>query len=356
MRNERGIVLVLSLLIMTILLVMGVTFLSIALNEHNIARNYQNHTAAFYSAEAAVEVALNQLSVAPDPAVYGGFPTTAFGSGTYDASVVKIGDEFYRITGNGFAWKARSSVELIVRRNDLNIPFGGFGDLWFSIDNNAQIDSYDCDTLAVLPSGGDVVTNGDLMMDSNALVKGNAAAGGTITLIGNAQINGVQTTPAPAVEMPSVVVPGVAAGSLIITGGPVTLDAGTYIFDSVTIQPPGELIVNGAVKIYVLGLFDMDSNARANWAGDPKNLTVYSAYASLTDTDKAVNFNNGSQFVGSVVAPDGLVYLDNTSQVRGAAAGKWIRMDNNSRIRYPQCWENGANLKEFERLSWNQLR
>ena len=40
MRNERGFVLVLSLLIMTILLVMGVTFLSIALHEHNIARNY----------------------------------------------------------------------------------------------------------------------------------------------------------------------------------------------------------------------------------------------------------------------------------------------------------------------------
>ena len=107
---------------------------------------------------------------------------------------------------------------------------------------------------------------------------------------------------------------------------------------------------------YANGTFEQRITNSIQWAGDPKNLTVYSAYASLTDTDKAVNFNNGSQFVGSVVAPDGLVYLDNTSQVRGAAAGKWIRMDNNSRIRYPQCWENGANLKEFERLSWNQLR
>ena len=52
--NQRGIVLVLSLLIMTILSVLGLAFLATARTEDAIAVNYRNHTAAFYAAEAGL--------------------------------------------------------------------------------------------------------------------------------------------------------------------------------------------------------------------------------------------------------------------------------------------------------------
>ena len=59
--NQRGVVLILSLLIMTILLIMGVTFLQIALRESQIAANYRNHTASFYAAEAGLESGMTGL-------------------------------------------------------------------------------------------------------------------------------------------------------------------------------------------------------------------------------------------------------------------------------------------------------
>ena len=59
--NQRGIVLVLSLLIMTILSVLGLAFLATARTEDAIAVNYRNHTAAFYAAEAGLESGVSTL-------------------------------------------------------------------------------------------------------------------------------------------------------------------------------------------------------------------------------------------------------------------------------------------------------
>ncbi len=54
-KEQRGIVLILSLLVMTILAVLGLAFLAMARTEDAIASNYRNHTAAFYAAEAGLE-------------------------------------------------------------------------------------------------------------------------------------------------------------------------------------------------------------------------------------------------------------------------------------------------------------
>ena len=53
--EERGVVLILSLLVMIVLAVLGLAFLTTARTEDTIAANYRNHTAAFYAAEGGVE-------------------------------------------------------------------------------------------------------------------------------------------------------------------------------------------------------------------------------------------------------------------------------------------------------------
>ena len=52
--GQRGIVLILSLLVMTVLSILGLAFLATARTEDAIAVNYRNHTAAFYAAEAGL--------------------------------------------------------------------------------------------------------------------------------------------------------------------------------------------------------------------------------------------------------------------------------------------------------------
>ncbi|MBW8058457.1 MAG: hypothetical protein FVQ86_10660 [candidate division NC10 bacterium] len=59
--EQRGIVLILSLLVMTVLSVLGLAFLATARTENTVASNYRNHTAAFYAAEAGLESGVASL-------------------------------------------------------------------------------------------------------------------------------------------------------------------------------------------------------------------------------------------------------------------------------------------------------
>jgi len=60
-REQRGVVLVVALLVLTVLSVLGLAFLTTARTEDTIASNYRNHTAAFYAAEAGVESGVASL-------------------------------------------------------------------------------------------------------------------------------------------------------------------------------------------------------------------------------------------------------------------------------------------------------
>ncbi len=55
LKEQEGIVLILSLFVMAILSILGLAFLATATTEHTIATNYRNHTQAFYAAEAGLE-------------------------------------------------------------------------------------------------------------------------------------------------------------------------------------------------------------------------------------------------------------------------------------------------------------
>ena len=72
-QDQKGAVLMMSLLILTILLVQSIAFLAIAGTEDTIASNYRNHTQAFYTAEAGLESGLvdlrDLLATNPNPLV-----------------------------------------------------------------------------------------------------------------------------------------------------------------------------------------------------------------------------------------------------------------------------------------------
>ncbi len=61
LREDRGIVLVLSLMLLMVLSILGSAFLLLSGTEVTISRNSQVVTQAFYAAEAGIETALNNL-------------------------------------------------------------------------------------------------------------------------------------------------------------------------------------------------------------------------------------------------------------------------------------------------------
>lgn len=72
LHDERGIVLIISLLVLMVLSILGSVFLLLSGSEVTISRNSQVVTQAFYAAEAGIETALNNLPgtaaiAPPDP-------------------------------------------------------------------------------------------------------------------------------------------------------------------------------------------------------------------------------------------------------------------------------------------------
>ncbi len=61
LRNDRGIVLILVLMVIMVLSVMATSFLFLSGTEVNISRNSQVVTQSFYAAEAGIDTAINQL-------------------------------------------------------------------------------------------------------------------------------------------------------------------------------------------------------------------------------------------------------------------------------------------------------
>jgi type II secretory pathway pseudopilin PulG len=61
LRNDRGIVLILTLMVIMVLSVLATAFLFLSGTEINISRNSQVVTQAFYAAEAGIDTAINQL-------------------------------------------------------------------------------------------------------------------------------------------------------------------------------------------------------------------------------------------------------------------------------------------------------
>ncbi|MGH7480096.1 MAG: PilX N-terminal domain-containing pilus assembly protein [Candidatus Methylomirabilales bacterium] len=61
LKGQRGIVLIIAMLVMAILSILGLAFLMTAQTEEAIAANYRNHTVAFYAAEAGVESGVASL-------------------------------------------------------------------------------------------------------------------------------------------------------------------------------------------------------------------------------------------------------------------------------------------------------
>jgi Tfp pilus assembly protein PilX len=70
-KEQRGVVLIISLLVMLNLTILSLALLTTASTEDTIAANYRNHTAAFYGAEAGLEAGMvglrNLLGATPNP-------------------------------------------------------------------------------------------------------------------------------------------------------------------------------------------------------------------------------------------------------------------------------------------------
>jgi Tfp pilus assembly protein PilV len=116
----------------------------------------------------------------------------------------------------------------------------------------------------------------------------------------------------------------------------ITLQAGTYNFDTLYISNGAKLILpsNGSVVVNIHNAsnsstpLNQDGGTVANNGGDPNNLTfVYNG-------DKTINLNNGSNMFATIYAPHAKVIVGGNAGLYGAIVGSTFQFSGSGHIIY----------------------
>lgn len=135
MRDQRGVVLVIALLIMVVLSLLGVTFLTLSLHEHNVALNYVQNAQAFHWADGGLAVVQQQLKGEDDWVSLEG-ATFDCSDGEFQCAYTftQMEDDFAVATVEVSYRRATGWVQAGFRKFVLPIPEGGLTSLGQSSD------------------------------------------------------------------------------------------------------------------------------------------------------------------------------------------------------------------------------
>jgi alpha-tubulin suppressor-like RCC1 family protein len=194
---------------------------------------------------------------------------------------------------------------------------------------------------AVIANNGQVVLNSNTLVDSfqsslgpyggaNVGNHGNVRAATSIVLNSGAVVRGTLTPNSPA-GLQVIQPPGSATrlGNVVVNSGQtLTLQAGSYVASSLTLNGNSSLVVRGgAVLIWVTGFLNFNGAANAN--GVPANLQF------LVTGSQDVNVNSGSNLHGILYAPGAHVNLN--AQVFGSVVGDGVSLFNSGgQVHYDQ--------------------
>ncbi|MFH1678505.1 MAG: hypothetical protein ABH914_02670 [Candidatus Omnitrophota bacterium] len=97
--NKKGIILIVSYMVIGVLIVLGIGFIARTMTEANAAQRYAESVHAFWASEAAISQALTELRA--DPSVTGGSGSLSTSNSRYSFDVEDLGDTL-KVTAHGF--------------------------------------------------------------------------------------------------------------------------------------------------------------------------------------------------------------------------------------------------------------
>jgi hypothetical protein len=415
-KEERGSVLVLGVLIMTVLLIMAVPFLFQLSTENRLSEKSYRSLAAISLAEAGVERAIWELNHGDISTWSGDSDMRTMAISSFQAAGENvIGDIEIKVSdpeGENPIVEASGSVAHIgseevtgTIRVVLNgVPdmtklfdFGVFGDDGVELSSQAFIDSYDSRLGeyggANIGENGDTGTNathvGAIYLNSNARVYGDVISGPgsdpleVIVSRAQAQVTGESLALSSPKEMPSVPSPeGLPfQGSFILdsTNDVIISESGEYtsfmlddnskvtITEDVTLHITGDFsmlsnsqleIAEGvSVNIYLGGTFAQNSNTQINnLSMDPTKLMVFG-----TDSfNGEMEWNSNTDFYGAVYVPKASVDHNSYANFYGSIAGRYLGMSSNSRIHFDEALADleldmsNGEISAYAVRSWQQ--
>jgi hypothetical protein len=378
-RAEKGIVLVITLLVMTLLFIIGTAFLSISSTETLIAINERKRVQAFQLAEAGAERAIAELNI--NGAYPGSGGPQNLGLGTYTTTVTNLAPppgvvNPMQIISTGFVpngtvpLRATAKVQVQIQRGS-PFQFALFGlDLveFDTVVTGVEVDSYDSAqgpyNPATAGAEAHIHSNEDIQLDVNNTVNGNAEAVGTVTVGAGSTITGSTTEGVPSINVVTDIsypactnATGISPPAAFIfdpldcdltllAGATVTLDQGSHSFNKITMEAGSSLAVAGPVEIYMTGQFYAHDGVVVNTSQTPANLMIFSSYDGTdgNGTDALMMAPGSGEFYGGIYALNGEVEFNEGGwQIYGAIVAKYIDLETGARFHYDLALAQSPN-------------
>jgi len=368
--HERGVVLIVSYLAVSVLLILQAAYMSRVVEDHKTALHYTQRLQALHTGEAGLDDTIAALRGA---AGFPGFGPTDFGNGEYESTVSPgPADDQRRVEVRGY-FPSRLGVlntdfqqrtlAAIVRVTPEDASFSLKGRDTIRIKGDLRVDCYDssvgpypnvaCPEGDVLGNEGAASTirvDGDTVMGPRRLfcAFGCPDPEVAIEILGAREDGGKLALREPYVP-PIPNLPNPPVPPLVVPPGQtVTLPAGTYEFNSIRVMPNGRLlgIGPGQLIVRVRQGVALEDNARFSHSDLPPRLELETRTMSM-----AV----GSQFYGTVVCQGNFSATGNPEvfgqiqclQVNADAAGLTVHYDR-------QLPVDGSNGNEVAVQLWRR--
>lgn len=385
MKNEKGFVLIMSYLLLSVLSVFSLALFSRSNVFLRATERNQNKIVAFNLAEAGLDTAIAALRANPAYAGTGGYVPmqTNTVQGGYQVTVTtpaqtptgqpNVNAAIRQITATGFsptntvtdrAYETRTITGYMNVAPPSLFDYAVFADEEIDITGGARLDSYDTRVNPVYNprtagSKADVGTNGTgddkLKLSGTPIVRGGALSGAgsdpsqVIELNGQAQITGTQSALTSPKDMTPSQPSGNQLGTLNITE-PYPLGAGTYRASSLRITGDGKLVATGDVKLYVEGDITIAGQGTATSGDLPTKLQIHAT------TNADVKIAGGGSIYGGIYAPLSKVKVTGNSDVYGAIVAKKYEQHGTGKIHFDEAMKDvkANNTNQVNMLSWTE--
>ncbi|MEO0651369.1 MAG: hypothetical protein AAFZ65_11905 [Planctomycetota bacterium] len=351
----------------------------LSLSARGEQRSQVERLQAQYAAEAALAASMVELQSGGDGIAFSQQQPLVLGGAEAFVGVNQDQGGNWSLEASGRSGRQRFGAELVTAQVQQSFwQQGAFGDLRVTFNSNSRIDSYDSSQGPYSASNGkgndkyhsphgDIASNGDIHLDSNASIWGDALVGptGSFTTNSNATLNGSWSNNSQSIVLEPVVMPSFpAGGNLHIGSGHHVIPSGDVDFNNIQLNSNSTMHIvgparvtcrslradsnvyitiddsAGPVEIFIERDFALSSNA---WikpvSEDPAGLSIQVEGSSGGN----ITFDSNAYMYGTLYAPNHKINFNSNFELWGALAAKQLHFNSNVEIHYDENLSSGSS-------------
>ena len=402
-RGERGSALVMMTMATVALAGLAAALLTVNLGSAKGQRQECEALTARYVCEAGLAQGMFELKRGNSGTLGSEEAPNVWGHSRYWVTATAFPDDVTKLTATASEDRSAACMELTVHEVPNTIwRFAAFGKEGLHMDSNAHTDSFNSTTGTYASqqvngsgtnmyasSNGDVGSNGDVTMDQNSQVWGDATAGPDhdTYVLGNAEVTGSTTPMGEEVEFPPIVVPTYTNFGALTVTATTSIPSSNRTYSNVRVNASKTLNITGPANI-VMTNFEIKSGGRVNidatagpveiWVIDDFLMNSNAQIAStdflarnvrinllsdnvinpevMVDLD-AIDFDSNSKIFGTIYAPNANVTVNSNFELFGSMIAREVDLNSNSFMHFDEDLLNAtaSATPKFEVLCWREV-